>query len=341
MTTKRDRKRRLILEALTTLTPPASTAAICAELNSRGVDVSERTIRDYVSKLREDGLTEAIGRKGHKLTKDGHKELDASTALDRVGFLSAKIDKMTYQMSFDITNRRGTVVVNTSLLYPEQLASCADEICKVFEKGYAMGHLMTLLEPGESIGPYTIPEGMVGFCTVCSITLNGVLLKYGIPTRSRFGGLLELKGGKATRFLEIITYEGTSIDPLEVFIRSGMTNYLGAIRDGNGCIGASFREIPAESRETVVLLAEKLDRIGLGAFMEIGRPRLPIYGIPVGEGHAGAVVVGGLNPISIVEEIGNRVVSRAMSGLLEYNRLFHYSEFKDRLRGLLVPTAIE
>jgi repressor of nif and glnA expression len=54
---------------------------------------------------------------------------------------------------------------------------------------------------------------------VCSITLNGVLLKHGIPTTSRFGDP-ELQNRKPMRFAEIIMYDGTSIDPLEVFIQT-------------------------------------------------------------------------------------------------------------------------
>jgi repressor of nif and glnA expression len=116
-----------------------------------------------------------------------------------------------------------------------------------------------------------------------------------------------------------------------VFIRSGMTNYLGAIHDGNGRIGASFRELPAGSRKLVLGLAEKLERVGLGGFMTIGRSGQTLMDIPVNEGHAGAIVIGGLNPISVLEESGYRVASRAMCGLLDYNDLFHYSELPDRL----------
>jgi repressor of nif and glnA expression len=298
------------------------------------MEISERTVRGYLAEMRRDGFTAAAGRRGHRITAAGMAELEAATVLDRVGFLSAKIDQMTYQMSFDLASRSGTVVVNTSIVSRDQLAPCTDMICQVFAKGYAMGTLMTLLEPGERVGELTIPQDRVGFCTICSVTLNGVLLKHGIPTRSRFGGLLELASGKPTRFVELITYDGTSIDPLEIFIRSGMTDYTGAITTGCGRIGASFREVPAESREIVIQLAGKLDRIGLGAFLEIGRPGLPVFDIPVGEGHAGAVVVGGLNPISIMEEIGCRVESRALSGLLEYDRFFHYAEFEERLAEL-------
>jgi repressor of nif and glnA expression len=131
-------------------------------------------------------------------------------------------------------------------------------------------------------------------------------------------------------------YDGTSIDPLEVFIRSGMTNYIGAIKTGNGRICVGFREFPAESRDRVEELAEKLERAGLGAFISIGRPGQPLFDIPVSEGRVGAIVMGGLNSSSILEETGHRVCSRALSGLIDFGRLFHYEEMDERLREFLV-----
>ena len=86
---------------------------------------------------------------------------------------------------------------------------------KVFAAGYAMGKLIALLEPGEQVGQMAVPEGSVGIATVCSITVNGVLVAHGIPTNSRFGGLLELRDHKPTRFAEFINYDGTTLDPLE------------------------------------------------------------------------------------------------------------------------------
>jgi repressor of nif and glnA expression len=252
-----------------------------------------------------------------------------------VGYLSAKIDQMTYSMTFDLAMRTGTVVVNTSMVNPRQLAACTDKVCKVFADGYAMGNRLALLGSGETVGDLTVPPERVGFCTVCSITINGVLLKHGIPTTSRFGGLLELRNRRPTRFVEMIHYDGTSIDPLEVFIRSGMTNYSGAIADGNGLIGASFREMPEDSRELVLSLGERLSTIGLGAFMEVGLPGHPVLGLPVNQGRIGSVIVGGLNPIAILEEMGHRVYSRALSGLLEYNRLFSCEELPERLKQYL------
>jgi len=197
---------------------------------------------------------------------------------------------------------------------------------------------LALLGPGETVGGLCVPKDKVGLCTVCSITLNGVLLKHGVPTTSRFGGLLELRNGRPTRFTEIIHYDGTSIDPLEVFIRSGMTNYNGAITDGNGLIGASFREIPEDSRDLVLYLADRLSEIGLGGFMEIGLPGQPVLGLPVSPGRIGSVVIGGLNPVAILEEMGYRIFLQALGGLLEYNRLFHFAELRKALRPYLEST---
>ena len=330
-----EKKQLAILNILSSSDRPLSGLKITEELLTHGYEISERTVRFHLQKMDQEGLTENMGKRGRKITESGLNELESSQIMERVGFFSAKIDRMTYRMDFDLTNKSGRVVVNITLVEPKELSKRVDMIAKVYEHGYAMGKLITLLKPGELIGHKVVPEGMLGIGTVCSITLNGVLLKYGIPTSSRFGGLLALRDRKPTRFIEIITYDGTSIDPLEVFIRSGMTNYMGAIETGNGEIGASFREFPAESRGLVVELADKLETVGLGGFMRIGGIGQPLLEIPVSEGRVGAVVIGGLNPMSILEETGLRVYSRAMSGLLEFNRLFRYEELESRVRDYI------
>lgn len=332
---KKKRKQLDILNVLKNQTGTVSATAILRQLNAAGIDFSERSIRMYLQEMDEQGLTESFGKKGRRITERGLDELRSTQISQRTGYLSAKLDQMTYRMDFDLHTRSGKVVINTSIVDAKPFKESLNEICRVFQTGNAMGTLLAMMGPGEKIGELTVPEGKLGFCTVCSVTLNGVLLKHGVPTVSRFGGLLELRDGRPTQFVEMIHYDGTSIDPLEVFIRSGMTNYLGAIKDGNGRIGASFREIPADARDLVIHLAERLKEIGLGAFMEIGLSGQPVLQIPVSEGRIGAIVIGGLNPVAILEERGYRVYSRALSGLLEYNRLFHFEELPKRLKELL------
>ena len=327
-------KRLAILGILRSSERPLSGSKITTELMGLGYDMSERTVRHYLINMDREGLTENFGKRGRKITAKGMTELEASRIVERVGFFSARIDRMTYLSDFDLPSQSGKVVVNITHVSPQDLAPRIDQICQVYEKGYAVGSLVSLLKPGERLGHIVTPADMIGIGTVCSISFNAVLLQYGIPTHSRFGGLLELHEGRPTRFVEMITYEGTSIDPLEVFIRSGMTDYLGAIRNGNGRVGASFREFPAESRDQVTHLAEKMEKVGLGGFMRIGQPGQPLLEIPVSEGRVGAIFVGGLNPVSILEETGVRVYSRAMAGLLDFSRLFHYEQILPRIQQL-------
>lgn len=335
MIEKMKKKELLIMNVLKNSKTPLASGKIAEELLLLGHEISERTVRLYLQSMDQDGLTIGNGKRGHQITALGLSELDSSKIFEKVGFLSAKIDQMTYQMNFDLNTTSGTVVINVTIVEPGQFAKNIPNINKVYADGYAMGHLITFLAPGESLGHINIPEGMIGVGTVCSITLNGVLLKHGIPTVSRFGGLLELREKKPIRFVEIIMYEGTSIDPLEVFIRSGMTNYMGAIKTGSGTIGASFREFPAESREAVEHLAERLKRVGLGGLVKIGRPGQSLLDIPVSEGRVGAIVIGGLNPVSILEETGVRAYSRALAGLIDFNRLFRYEEMEGRIKAYL------
>jgi hypothetical protein len=74
--------------------------------------------------------------------------------------------------------------------------------------------------------------------------------------------------------------------------------------------------------------------------MLIGGPARPLLEVPVGEGRVGAVVIGGLNPLAIFEESGERVLSQALAGLVEFERLFPYYELEDRLKADCVRSAI-
>lgn len=334
METGRDGKRTALLEALRGVDSPLSSNRLRAGLARRGLDASDRSVRLYLAELCADGLAAGHGRRGYLLTEAGLAELQAATALDRVGLLSSKIDALTYRTDFDPVARRGSVVVNASVVPLEALRAGAGHMVELFSRGLAMGELLCLLAPGERVEEIAVPERAVGVCTVCSITVNGVLLQRGIPIRSRFGGVLEVVGGRPARFAALIHYGGTTVDPLEIFLRGGLTDHLGVLRTGRGLIGAGFRGIPAHSRPEVALAAGQLRGAGLGAVLEIGQPGLPLFEVSVEAGYAGMVVAGGLNPLSVLAENGHRVSCRALAGLLDYQRLFHYAELPDRLSDL-------
>jgi len=335
MSEKMEKKRLAVLRFLANSDGPQSSPAIAQHLTASGHEMSERTIRLYLQELDGEGLTENHGKRGRTITEKGRAEMGNARAFDKIGYLAAKIDRMMYRMTFDLRKRTGTVVVNLSIISKDNLATAVPLLESVFRAGYSMGSLVGLFGPGERIGEVTIPAGSVGIGTVCSVTVNGVMLSEGIPTASRFGGLLEISNGRYTRFVELIHYEGTTLDPLEVFIRSRMTDYVGATTTGNGRIGASFREVPAESRTRVIDISARLEQVNLKGFVSVGWPGQPLMEIPVGDGRVGIVVIGGLNPVAILEEKGIHVqFTGALAGLLDYEKLFHYNEMEQRAREL-------
>jgi repressor of nif and glnA expression len=200
----------------------------------------------------------------------------------------------------------------------------------VFSSSYVMSDKVVFRKGGEKIGDITVPKGQIAFGTVCSVTTNGIFLKAGIPVTSRFGGVLQIEESEPSRFTALISYEGSSLDPLEIFIKSRMTDVTGAVRNHYGKILASFREIPVVSIEKAKELSSLMKEKGIGGILLIGNPNQPLLEMPVGLDKVGMIIVGGLNPIAAVEEAGITTVSKAMSTLYKFSDLI---KFKELLKG--------
>ena len=301
---------------------------IARRLEDFGFDLSQRTVRYYLQKMDKDGFTRNLGKRGRKITLKGEDELKTAFVIEKVGFVASKIDTLTYSMNFFLKKLRGDVIINLSTVEKEYFTKALQQIQLVFRAGLGMGKLVAVGLPGTKMGNIAVEANRVGIGTVCSVTLNGILLKEGIHATSRFGGLLELVKGQPFRFTEIITYDGSSIDPLEIFIKGCMTSVRQAAITGNGKIGASFREVPSVAVEKVEKIKKRLDRIGLGGILMIGKPGRPLLDIPVSEGRVGMIVAGGLNPLAAVEESGIPTVNTAMKGLFQFDQLIPYWEIK-------------
>ena len=316
---------------------PLSSQKIQEQLELRGMDISERTVRFHLQALDNLGFTAYREKKGRFLTPKGLMELAKAHVYDRVGFLSSRIDDMTYRMTFNPETASGSVLVNLSLVEKRHRDAIAHLVIPVFSSGLAHGNLMALLDEGEVVGESVIPEGMMGLGTVCSITFNGALIQAGIPVTSIFGGLLEIHDRAPDRFTAIIRYDGTSLDPLEIYITSGMTSTSAAAVEGNGLIGASFREIPSSARDRAIEADAGFKNRGLGGFIKLGYSSQSLLDIPVGDGRTGLIVAGGLNAVAPLAEEGIPVKSSALSGFIEYSALFPYEELTSRISALKIP----
>lgn len=319
-----------ILKILEKYTDVIGSREISRQLKLHGIDITERTVRYHLRILDERGYTEVFGKEGRKITEKGRLELKHALVSEKVGFVISKIETLSYQTTLDLKTLNGNVILNISYFPEERLKSAIKILTPVFSSPYVMSDRIIFAHGGEKIGDVLIPEGKIGVGTVCSVTINGIFLKAGIPVRSRFGGVVETENGKSTRFISLISYEGSSLDPLEIFIRSKMTDVLGAVKNHSGRILASFRDIPVVCIDEAKRLSKEIADKGIGGILLIGGANKPLLEIPVGIDKVGMVIVGGLNPIAAIEESGIQTESKAMSTLYEYSKL---KRFKDLVKG--------
>jgi len=326
-----------ILRVLRDYGRPIGSANIAREIEASGFYLSDRTIRLYLQDMERDGLVAHARRGRHggrTITELGIGEIKDALVMERVGFTAAKVDTLAWKISFDLASKSGLVVLNVSLIHEFCLKAAINEMIPVFKAGLSMGEYLYIGHPGEEIGEFQIPSGYAAIGTVCSVTLNGVLLSARIPTDSRFGGVLEVQDGHPIRFTDVIYYDGTSLDPLEIFIKGGLTSVREAVRTGHGRIGVSFREVPTAAMGDVEKLLRRMDQVGLGGILMMGRPSQPLLDFPVHEGRTGILVKGGLNPLAAVEEAGMPTTNFALCTLFEFQQLIHYSETAGRVAAI-------
>ncbi len=315
------RKLLAILRLLGRAKEPLGASKLARQLEQEGIVLSERAVRYYLKIADELGYTELQGRQGRVITPEGKEELQKSSVADKVGFMLAKVQSLAYLSDFDPYKNRGRVILNVSYIPENKFARALKLMAPVFRSRLCMSSKVVFARSGELLGDELVPKGYVGLGTVCSVAINGILLKQGIPIEPRYGGLLEIEQRVPSRFVELISYEGCSLDPLEVFIRSRMTSARKASRQGSGIVGASFREAPAAAYKHLLSLIGELERIGIRGVPVIGQPAQPVMEVPVGVDRVGFVVYAGLNPIAAVEEARIETRSSALSMLYEWSQL--------------------
>jgi repressor of nif and glnA expression len=321
-----ERKVHAILKILSTSSEPVGARIIAHQLKDHGIELGERAVRYHLKIMDERGLTELKARDGRTITDKGIRELGDALVTDKVGFAINRIEQLAFRTSFDWDRGSGYIPVNVSLFPEKNFQQALNAMGPVFAKGIGISDRVAMAKAGEKLGEITIPDGKTGLATVCSIVINGTLLKAGVPIDSRFGGILQIRNSRPLRFVELINYEGSSLDPSEVFIRARMTSVQNVVRKGEGKILANFREIPAICRPITEEVITGLRKAGLGGLILMGNTSEMICEISVELNKVGMILYGGLNPVAAAEETGIEVENHAMSTLMDYKELIKFKE---------------
>ncbi|MBW4256532.1 DUF128 domain-containing protein [Methanobacterium subterraneum] len=306
-----DRKMMEILRILADRSEVLGAKTIAEELRKKGYDLGERAVRYHMRILDEKGFTERIGYAGRRITPEGVKELEKGLIYDQVDFIFAKFEDMMYQTTLNPTTGLGKVVVNSSTFSYD--SEVMDIIKNIFNKGLSVS-------PYVKTTTQTEDEPMV-METICGTTIDGMLLKSGIPVVPKFGGLVEISDYVPRTFTELIAYKKTSMTPLEAFTDREMTSVLELADSGNGDIPANFRLIPANAREDASKLFKKLKKIGVSGLLKIGKPGESVLGIPVDKDMVGIAVIGGISPLCAAKEAGYDVDIKMAENIVEFSEM--------------------
>ncbi|MBN1133871.1 MAG: DUF128 domain-containing protein [Methanosarcinaceae archaeon] len=315
-----ERKLIEIMRIINESDKPIGARNIADELNNRGYGIGERAVRYHLRILDERGFTKKYGYAGRTITEMGRKELDDALIGDRLGFVITRIEKLIYNTNYDLKSKEGDVIINFSYLDKDDFDDAVAIMKYAAESGMVISPRVKIFEEDSDSDIY-VPPDKIGIATVCSITFDGLLLKYGIPVKTSYGGILQIENQENVKFLDLISYSGTSIDPIKIFLNRHSTSVLEVMEKGTGKVLSNIRQIPAsacEKANEILKLAEESDISGA---IIIGEASEEVFGAPVDIGRSGIPVIVGINAIAAVEEAGIEVVTHPVSTVLKYNTM--------------------
>ncbi|MDD4498316.1 MAG: DUF128 domain-containing protein [Methanosarcinaceae archaeon] len=315
-----ERKLIEIMRVIYECDKPIGARAIADELNNRGYDIGERAVRYHLRILDERGFTHKHGYAGRTLTELGESEMNDALIGDRFGFVISRIEEMAYRTTFDLKSRKGDVTANISYFDKDDFETVVEVLSYAARAGQAISPRVKIFEE-EEYPEIILPPGKIGIATVCSVTFDGLFLKAGIPVEPAYGGILQVEDRVPVRFLDLISYSGTSIDPIKIFMKRKPTSVLEVLDKGTGKILANMRQINSSAFEMTCKIIEEAKKAGLTGCLPPGEVGESLFGAPVETGKFGVSVVGGINGICALEETGINIVTDPIKTVIDYSTM--------------------
>ena len=227
-----------------------------------------------------------------------------------IPFLLSKSWNLIQQVNFDVEKRKGDIIANVSYISRDDL----DSALEIMEETYNSNP--KYINPYYKLINHPTDESKVGIATICSLTIDGLLINNGIQSNPIYGGLLELT--EPPLFIDLISYNGTTIDPHKVFLSKNMTAI--SVDAGTKKILASFKEIPYITRDYAVELLDILKNTGFSIY-KIGKPREVTYNAKADNYNFGIVAGSGLNAIGAIKEKGIDIDVKAIEKLIPFEEM--------------------
>ena len=246
------------------------------------------------------------------ITSDINPTLKPSGTLKqpKIPFVLSKSWNLIQQVNFDVEKRKGDIISNVSYIDKDNL----DKALTIMEDTYNSNP--KYINPYYKIIDHPSDESKLGIATICSLSIDGLLINNGIMCNPVYSGLLELT--EPPLFIDLISYNGTTVDPHKIFISKNMTSI--SANFGTKKILASFKEIPYVTRDYAVHLLDILKNTGFSIY-KIGKPREVTYNAKADNYNFGVVAGGGLNTIGAIKEKGVPIEVKSVEKLIPFEEM--------------------
>jgi HTH-type transcriptional regulator, global nitrogen regulator NrpRI len=308
-----ERKYIEILRILKEHREPVGAKRLSELMAERGFILSDRAVQYYLSYLDSMGFTEKVGNQGRILTPEGFLETDNALVDDRIGFVISKLERLAYRSTFDPSSGTGDVAYNLSVVPEESLDRIRAAFDDVVKAGCGFFSSYRIIDNDPRI-----PHGSAGIITICSISMDGVFQRNGIPVKMAYGGRLEIIEGTPKRFVDLIGYRGTTIDPLELFISSGLTSINSYCRTGSGITLANVREVPSSAARQVKDTIRQMKQCGFVFPVSMGNQ---VFNLPHNPYRLSIVAFSGLNFVGNTAEQGFDIITEIGAGNIPFTKV--------------------
>jgi len=308
-----ERKYIEILRILKEHQEPMGAKRLSELMAERGFVLSDRAVQYHLRYLDDMGFTEKVGNMGRILTPYGIAETESALVGERVGFIISRLERLAYRSTFDPVTQTGDVAYNLSIVPEDRI----DEVLRAFDGvaaarcGFFSSYRVIDTDP-------RVPHGSLGIITVCSITMDGVFQGRGIPVRMAFGGRLTVEHGEPIRFIDLIGYRGTTIDPLQLFISAGLTSISSMVSTGSGIALANVREVPAAAEGPVRETVAQMRKSGFVFPVTIGTAP---FNLPSDPYRLSIISYSGMNYVAHIFEKGIPIRTEIGAGNIPFSRI--------------------
>ena len=235
-----------------------------------------------------------------------HEKIEESN----IPFILSKSWNLIQQVSLDVEKGNGDIIANISYIKKDDL----EKSMQIMEESYESNK--NYINPHFQIVSHPTDDEKIGIATICSLSIDGLLLKNGIKSTPKYGGLLELT--EPPLFIDLISYNGSSIDPHKIFIAKDMTSIT--LDTSVKRLLASIKEIPYISRDYSVYFLDKLSKLDFSIY-KIGKPRELTYNAKAENYNFGIVTGSGLNTIAAIKEQGIDIEVKADTKLMPFEKM--------------------